>query len=149
MKYFLCLAAFLGFCNFAYAQDGNQMLQTEVEEEYYQQENQSPEKSNIYIFFNNQPCQNCPQAIAMIEEAYNQNFLNQYNLYTIDYADDTNSGFVQMFALSNPLEVVMVQMNNGEMQGYQKIEGITDMVPDPMAFNEYFVSQVNGYLGGE
>ena len=54
-----------------------------------------------------------------------------------------------MFALSNPLEVVMVQMDNGEMQGYQKIEGITDMVPDPMAFNEYFVSQVNGYLGGE
>ena len=148
MKYLAFVLGLAAVCAVAVAQETN-VLQTEVEEEYFQEQNQNPDKDIIYIFFNNQPCPTCPQAIEMIEDVYNQNFLNNYSLYLINYAEDNNAGYVQTYALSNPLEVVMVDMNNGEVQGYQKIEGLQDMTPDPQAFNEYFVTQVNGYLGNE
>ena len=129
----------------ASAQDN--MLQMENQEQYFQENNQNPDKSIIYIFFNNQPCPTCPAAMDMIEEVYNQNFLNDYSLFMINYGEDNNAGFVQSYNLSEPLEVVMVYVNDGQFQGYQKIEGLQDMTSAPQAFDEYFVSQVNGYLG--
>ncbi len=160
MKYFAFILGCLAICALAFAQDGAEILETEATEEYFQQANQqqqqaaqaqaqNPSQSVIYVFFDNQPCQTCPQAIAMIEEVYNQNFLNNYALYTINYGEDSNAGFAQTYELSNPLEVVMVDVAGGEVQGYQKIEGLQDMISVPQAFNEYFISQVNGYLGGE
>lgn len=161
MKYFAFILGCMAVCALAFAQDGADILETEATEEYFQNANeqqqaataqaqaQTPSQSVIYVFFNNQPCQTCPQAIEMIEEVYNQNFLNNYALYTINYGEDTGSGFAQTYGLSNPLEVVMVDVAGGEVQGYQKIEGLQDMVSSPQAFNEYFISQVNGYLGGE
>lgn len=145
MKKFLLGIALLLCANCATAQDN--MLQMENQEQYFQDNNQNPDKSIIYIFFNNQPCPTCPQAIDMIEEVYNQNFLNNYSLYLINYGEDNNSGFIQTYGLSNPLEVVMVDVENGQVQGYQKIEGLQDMTSAPQAFNEYFTSQVNGYFG--
>ena len=87
MKYFAFIIGCLAICALAFAQDGAEILETEAEEEYFQQANQqeeqaaqsqtqNPSQSVIYIFFNNQPCPTCPQAIEMIEEVYNQNFLN-------------------------------------------------------------------------
>ena len=160
MKYFAFILGCLAICALAFAQDGENILQTEAEEDYFQAVNQqqqqaaqaqaqNPTQSAIYVFFDNQPCPTCPQAIEMIEEVYNQNFLNYYALYTINYGEDTSAGFAQTYGLSNPLEVVMVDVANGEVQGYQKIEGLQDMISAPQAFNQYFISQVNGYLGGE
>ena len=148
MKLFAFMLGVFAICTVAIAQESD-MLQTEVEEEYFQSQNQSPYKSRIYVFFNNQPCPQCPQAIDMIEEVYNQNFLNNYELFLINYGEDNNAGFIETYGLSNPLEVVMVDMENGEEQGYQKIEGLQDMTPNPQAFDEYFITQVDGYLGGE
>ena len=148
MKKILLLSFALFSCSLAFAQENN-MLQTEVEEQYFQEENQSPDKSIIYVFFDNQPCTTCPQTIDMIEEVYNDNFLNNYGFYIINYAEDENSGFVQTYDLSQPLEVVMVEVNDGEVQGYQKISVLQYMTNNPTSFNPYFVEQVNGYLGGE
>jgi len=148
MRYVAILIGVFVMCAVALAQEDD-LLQTEVQEEYFQQENENPDKSVIYVFFNNQPCPTCPQAIEMIEDVYNQNFLNDYSFFLINYAEDSNAGFVQTYDLSNPLEVVMVDINNGEQQGYQKIEGLQDMTPNPGAFNEYFITQVNGYLGND
>ncbi len=148
MKIFAFILGVFAICTVAIAQESD-MLQTEVEEEYFQEQNQNPDKSRIYIFFNNQPCPNCPQAIDMIEDAYNQNFLNNYELFLINYGEDNNAGFIETYGLSNPLEVVMVDIENGEAQGYQKIEGLQNMTPNPQAFNEYFITKVDGYLGGE
>jgi len=145
MKYFAFVIGLFSICTIALAQE-NDMLQTELEEEYYQRMNTSPDKSQIYIFFNNQPCPNCPQAIEMIEEAYNQNYLNNYELFLINYAEDANSGFIEEYNLSNPLEVVMVDVQNATPTGFQKIEGLQNMTANPSAFNEFFTTQVNGYL---
>ena len=98
MKYFAFAIGLFAICTIALAQE-NDVLQMELEEEYYQRLNSSPDKSKIYIFFNNQPCPNCPQAIEMIEEVYNQNYLNNYELFLINYAEDTNSGFIEEYNL--------------------------------------------------
>lgn len=145
MKIVAFIIGVFAICAVAVAQDGN-ILQTEVEEEYFQQQNQNPDKPIIYIFFNNQPCPTCPQAIDMIEEVYNQNYLNNYSLFLINYGEENNAGFIRQYGLSNPLEVVMVDVQDGEEVGFQKIEGLQDMTPNPEAFNEYFTTQVNGYL---
>ena len=145
MKKILLGITLLLCANCVSAQDN--MLQTENQEQYFQANNQNPDKSIIYVFFNNQPCPTCPQAIDMIEEVYNQNFLNNYSLFLINYGEDSNAGFIQTYGLSNPLEVVMVDVENGQAQGYQKMEGLQDMTSAPQAFNEYFITQVNGYLG--
>lgn len=145
MKYFAFAIGLFAICTIALAQE-NDMLQMELEEEYYQRLNSSPDKSRIYIFFNNQPCSNCSQAIEMIEEVYNQNYLNNYDLFLINYAEDTNSGFIEEYNLSNPLEVVMVDIVNSTPQGFQKIEGLQNMIDNPNAFNEFFTTHVNGYL---
>ena len=52
MKYFAFIIGLFSICTIALAQE-NDMLQTELEEEYYQRLNNSPDKSRIYIFFNN------------------------------------------------------------------------------------------------
>ena len=148
MRYFAFIIGLFSICTIALAQE-NDMLQTELEEEYYQRLNDSPDKSRIYIFFNNAPCQNCPQAIEMIEEVYNQNYLNNYELFLINYAEDSNSGFIEEYNLSNPLEVVMVDVENATPIGYQKIEGLQSMTANPLAFNRFFTTQVNGYLQNE
>lgn len=145
MKRFLLMLVLVLCVNIAGAQDN--MLQMENEEQYFQANNQNADKSIIYVFFNNKPCPTCPQAIDMIEETYNRNFLNNYSLLLIDYSEDNNAGFVQTYGLSQPLEVVMVEVANGEFQGYQKIEGLEYMTSDPQAFGEYFYNQVQGYLG--
>lgn len=148
MKNFAFLIGLFAICTIAIAQENN-MLETEIQEQYFQEENQNPDKSIIYVFFNNEPCPNCPQAIDMIEEVYNQKYLNNYALYLINYGEDNNAGFIQTYGLSNPLEVVMVDVVNGDVVGYQKIEGLQNMTPDPQGFNDYFVTQIDGYLGGE
>ena len=148
MKYFAFAIGLFAICTIAVAQE-NDMLQTELEEEYYQRINTSPNKSRIYIFFNNEPCPNCPQAIEMIEEVYNQNYLNNYDLFLINYAEDANSGFIEKYNLTNPLEVVMVDVENATPIGFQKIEGLQNMINNPPAFNQFFTTQVNGYLENE
>lgn len=147
MKSFL--AAMLMVLSISVAQAQSNMLQMENEEQYFQANNQNADKSIIYVFFNNQPCPTCPKAIDLIEETYNNNFLNDYSLLMIDYSEDNNAGFVQTYGLSQPLEVVMVEVDNGEFQGYQKIEGLEYMTTDPQAFSEYFYNRVQGYLGDD
>ena len=85
----------------------------------------------------------------MIEEVYNQNYLNDYELFLINYAEDANSGFIEEYNLTNPLEVVMVDVENATPIGFQKIEGLQNMTNNPPAFNEFFTTQVNGYLENE
>ena len=57
--------------------------------------------------------------------------------------------FIEEYNLTNPLEVVMVDIENATPQGYQKIEGLQNMTGNPQAFNEFFTTQVNGYLQEE
>ena len=37
----------------------------------------------IYVFYNNEPCDSCAEAINLIEQAYNQNWQGIYDFYII------------------------------------------------------------------
>lgn len=120
----------------------NQNLQ-----EYFDESNANYNKSIIYIFFNNQPCYTCAQAISMIEQVYDKNFINQYNLFMINYQNDQENDFISTYNLNQPLEVVLVRINDGASFGYKKLENLEDMISDPVSFDEYLINQINGFLG--
>lgn len=105
------------------------------------------DKSVIYIFFNNEPCYTCAAAVEMLENIYNRNFINEYNMFMINYQNDDENNFIQTYSLSQPLEVVLVRVDDGSPFGYRKIENLEDMTTDPVSLEEYFVNQVNEFFG--
>lgn len=115
--------------------------------EYFQEANANYDKSIIYVFFNNNPCYQCPQTIDMIEEIYNQYYKNQYSLLLINYENDQEYNFIETYNLSKPLEVVLVRVDDGATFGYKKLDNLSDMTSDPTSFSEYFQNQVNEFLG--
>lgn len=85
----------------------------------------------------------------MIEQVYNNNFADRYNIFLINYANDQENDFIQTYNLTQPLEVVLVQINDGASFGYRKLENLQDMTSDPVSFNDYLVNQINNFLGNQ
>ena len=148
MKKFIILITLL-WCGFAYAElqfqdnnDSNIDLQ-----EYFAESRPNYNKSIIYIFYNNNPCENCAQAIELIEQAYNQNFANNYSLLLIDYQDDREYNFIENYNLSRPLEVVLQRVDDGATFGFKKLENLQNQTSDPISFQENFINEVNNFLG--
>lgn len=116
-------------------------------QEYFSAEDEDYSKSIIYVFFNNNPCYECPQTIELIEQIYNQNYADEYSLFLINYQNDQEYNFIATYNLSQPLEVVMVRVNDGAAFGYKKIENLQNQISDTVSFENYFKSQVNSFLG--
>ena len=117
--------------------------------EYFANSDSDYDKSVIYVFFNNQPCYECAAAIEMIEQNYNQNFRNLYNMFLINYQNDDENNFINTYRLSQPLEVVLVRVDDGATFGYKKLENLQNMITDPTSFAEYFNNAVTDFLGNE
>ena len=116
-------------------------------QEYFDASDNDYDKSIIYVFFNNEPCYGCAQAISMIEQVYDQNFINQYNMFLINYENDQENNFIETYNLSQPLEVVLVRINDGAAFGYKKLENLQNMISDPVSFDDYLSEQINSFLG--
>ncbi len=116
-------------------------------QEYFAASETNYDKSIIYIFFNNEPCYTCAAAIEMIEQIYDRNFIDEYNMFMINYQNDDENNFIETYSLSKPLEVVLVRIDDGSPFGYRKIENLQDMTSDPVSLQDYFVNQVNNFLG--
>lgn len=116
-------------------------------QEYFAATRTNYDKSIIYVFFNNEPCYTCAAAIEMIEKIYDQNFINEYNMFLINYQNDQENNFITTYSLSKPLEVVLVRINDGAAFGYRKLDNLQNMTSDPVSMQDYFVAQVNDYLG--
>lgn len=118
-------------------------------EEYFAEENPNYKKSIIYIFYNdvNMVCENCPQTIELIEQVYNNNFQNDYQLFIIDYGNDEEYNFIQTYQLNQPLEVVLVKVNDGAEFGYKKLENLNYQTSDPISFADNLIFQINSFLG--
>ncbi len=124
-------------------------MPNQVSEEYFSESETNYDKSIIYIFFNNEPCYTCAQTISMIEEVYNENFIDEYNLFMINYQNDQENNFIEMYNLSLPLEVVLVRIDDGAALGYRKLDNLTNMISDPISFSEYFTEEVENFLGNQ
>lgn len=115
---------------------------------YFDQAYPNPQKSIIYVFYNdvNMSCQNCPRTINLIEQVYNHNFQNEYDLFVIDYGNDDEYNFIQTYNLSQPLEVVLVRVDDGATFGYKKLEGLNYQTSDPQSFSDDLKFQIQSFL---
>ena len=81
----------------AQVQDTDGYMPNQGIQEYFSASQNDYSKSIIYIFFNNQPCYTCADTIEMIENIYNQNFIDQYNMFIINYANDDENNFINTY----------------------------------------------------
>ena len=103
----------------------------------------------IFVFYNNNPCYECPQTIELIEDVYNANYQGIYDFYIINYQDDLNYNFIQNYNLSQPLEVVLQQVVDGQMTNFRKLEYLQNQISDPTSFFDNLTYQINSFLGEE
>ena len=103
----------------------------------------------IFVFYNNNPCAECPQTIELIEDVYNANYQDTYNLYIINYQDDENYNFIQNYNLSQPLEVVLQQVVDGKMTNFIKLENLQTQISDPTSFFDNLTYQINNFFDQE
>ena len=117
-------------------------------EEYFNEAYPNPKKSIIYVFYNdvNMSCENCPQTIELIEQVYNNNFQNDYSLFIIDYGNDEEYNFIQTYQLNQPLEVVLVRVDDGAEFGYKKLENLNYQIYDTTSFQDNLKFQINSFL---
>ena len=117
--------------------------------EYFEQAYPSPQKSIIYIFYNdvNMTCPNCPQTIDLIEQVYDNRFQEKYDLFVINYGNDEEYNFIQTYNLSKPLEVVLVRVDDGATFGFKKLENLNYQTSDPISFSDNLVFQIDSFLG--
>lgn len=120
----------------------NQNLQ-----QYFAEAYPNYDKSIIYVFYNDNPCYSCPQAIALIEQIYDKYYSQKYSLFVIDYENDQEYNFIENYNLEEPLEVVLVKVDDGATFGYKKLENLQDQTSDPASFSENFRYQVDSFLG--
>ena len=116
-------------------------------QEYFAQTQPHYDRSIIFVFFNNNPCYGCPQAISMLDRIYQQYYAQKYSLLMVDYQSDTEYNFAATYDLSQPLEVVLVRIDDGAAFGYQKIEGLQNQISDKTSFEEYVRYRIDSFLG--
>ena len=104
-------------------------------------------KFYVYVFFNNDPCETCPQTIDLIEKIYYSYYSQEYSLFLINYTEDQDYDFIETYNLRNPLEVVLVRISDGSAFGYRKLQNLQDQISDPVSFTENFTNEVNDFLG--
>ena len=116
--------------------------------EYFQKAYPRYNKPIIYVFYNdvNMSCENCPQTIELIERVYNQKYQNKYDLYIIDYGNDQEYNFIQTYNLNQPLEVVLVRVDNGAEFGYKKLENLNYQISDVESFADNLEYQIEPFL---
>ena len=126
------------------AYNPNQNLQ-----EYFDEAYPNYDKPIIYVFFNTDPCFQCPQTIELIEQVYNRNYQNKYSLFLINYQNDDEYNFIETYDLNQPLEVVLVDVADGQSIGYKKLENLQNQISDPVSFSENLQYQINSFFNGE
>ena len=118
-------------------------------QEYFDEAYPNYDKPIIYVFFNNDPCFQCPQTIELIEQVYNRNYQNKYSLFLINYQNDDEYNFIETYDLNQPLEIVLVDVADGQSIGYKKLENLQNQISDPVSFSENLQYQINSFFNGE
>lgn len=150
MNNFIAAALFTGLIPAVYAQDfqtQDGFGQAQTLQEYFAANPENADKSIIYVFYNNDDCYGCPQAMAMLERLYQKRYADAYSLFMIDYQNDQEYDFITQYQLSRPLEVVLVRIQDGAAFGYEKIENLQNMTSDTVSFDDYVSERINGFLG--
>lgn len=116
-------------------------------QQYVEQAYPKPQKSIIYVFTGNNQCYGCPQTVSLLQQYYNELYTNVYDFQIINYQQDQEYNYTQAYNLSEPLEIVLVKIEDGEQTGYKKLHNLQFQYDDPISFKDTFELDVNSYLG--
>lgn len=99
----------------------------------------------MYIFYDGEKCSDCAEAIKELYDIYSLNYEADYAVFEIDYSQDLGVNFQGIYDLTQPLSVVLVQINNGQAWGYQKIDNLYQYADNPQMLRKTFMEQVNNF----
>ena len=85
--------------------------------------------------------------IDLIEKIYKSYYADNYSLFIINYQAENEYNFIETYQLRQPLEIVLVRINDGAVFGYQKIRKLQEEIYDPISFTQNFKFRVNEFLG--
>jgi hypothetical protein len=114
--------------------------------EYLSEDAENWNKSIIYVFYNNEPCYECPRAMDMIYNIYEQNYALDFSYFEINYQDEGNNVLQNDYQLNQPLSIVLLRINDGMARGYYKIENPQNWIDDPFYFTENITTAINNFL---
>ncbi|MBQ7633404.1 MAG: hypothetical protein IJS88_04745 [Alphaproteobacteria bacterium] len=110
---------------------------------------EAPENANtsiMYIFYDNWGCEGCAEAIRLIYYLYQKYYINDFNVFEINYMADADYNYRLDYDLTQPLSVVLVRMRNGQALGYYKIDNPQRLLYNDFDFEENILSQINNFL---
>lgn len=110
--------------------------------QYTSENPQDLDKPFVFLFYNNMPCEICPQVMTAIHDLITTDYPDKFNLFEINYTVPGEYNFEDDFILDQPLSMVMVPMHNGQPMGYEKMD-------NPQTFFEnstYFYSKISEAL---
>ena len=120
----------------------NRALQEYVEE--------SPENANtdiMYIFYADWDCEGCGEAVKLIYHLYFKYYVNQFNVFEINYMVDDEYDYRLDFDLTQPLSVILVRVRNGQALGYYKIDNPQQwLYENTITFEQNMLMQINNFL---
>lgn len=116
-------------------------------QQYVEQAYPKFQQSIIYVFTSNNQCYGCPQTVSLLQRYYNELYTNIYDFQVINYQQDQEYNYTQAYNLSEPLDIVLVKIEDGEQTGYKKLHNLRFQYDDPISFKETFENDVNSYLG--
>ena len=134
-------AAFTARAQYINSSGGNSFIR-----QYVEQSEDNWNKPIIFVFYNNGPCENCPQAMHMIYDVYQQYYADQYSYFEIDYAEDGENQFAVDYDLFAPLSIVLVDINDGMARGYEKIDNPQQWLDVPRFFEDKLTTRINNFF---
>lgn len=114
--------------------------------EYVQQSPENWDRSIIYVFYNNQECGRCAQAMGMIYDIYEENYVGELGYFEINYEIPGEYEFQFDYQLDQPLSIVLLRINDGLARGYYKIDNPQFWVENPNFFRDRIVTAINNFL---
>ena len=114
--------------------------------QYVEADENNWNKSIMYVFYSDQPCPLCSEAMGQIYDIYEEYYTNQFSLFEIDYTDEDEFGMQESYDLSQPLSIVLVRIQDGQSRGYYKIDNPQDFINDEFYFKERLITEINNFL---
>lgn len=109
----------------------------------------APENANtsiMYIFYANWDCEECAEAVKLIYYLYSKYYVNDFNVFEINYMADYSYDYRLDFDLTQPLTVILVRVRGGQALGYYKIDNPQQWLENPMNFEQNMLMQINNFL---
>ena len=114
--------------------------------QYVEENEDNWNKSIIYVFYNNEPCEYCVEAMGLLYDIYQQDYSNQFSYFEINYQEQGEFVFSTAYMLEQPLSVVLVKINDGMSRGYYKIENPQQWLDNKQFFVQQITTAINNFL---